>query len=170
MDDRRYPPNRQPPPPAAINPAPATEYEKREVKKELTKAIGGAHEVLMTATTVFPFTLFPDTITIDRTKLTVAHRTFFRVAEVMSIRVEDVLNITANVGPFFGSVKIATRFFDTEKPYEVDYLTRDDTLRIKRIMQGYIIAMQRKIDCSALTSKELARMLDELGQGAPEDD
>jgi hypothetical protein len=169
MNDYQYIRSQQAPPAPAFGPDTATSLEKTKAKKALAKAIGGAHEVIVTATTVFPFTLFPDTLTIDRTKLTVAHRTFFRVAEVMSIRVEDVLNVTANVGPFFGSVKIATRFFDTEKPYEVDYLTRSDALRVKRIMQGYIIAMQRKIDCSALTTQELSRLLDELGQGAPED-
>jgi hypothetical protein len=145
--------------------------EKTKTRKELSRAIGDAQEVLISATTVFPFTLFPDTITVDRTKLSIAHRNFFRVAEVMSIRIDDILNVTANVGPLFGAIKITTRFFDSsnEKSYSVNYLTRSDALRLKRIMQGYLIAIQRKVDCSALTTKELARMLDELGQGAPDE-
>jgi hypothetical protein len=143
-------------------------YDKYNAEKQLTQAIGSAHEVLSSATTVFPFTLFPDTITIDRTKLTVAHRSFFGVAEVMSMNVEDVLNVTANVGPFFGSLRITTRFFDPGKPYEINWLWRADAVKLKRILQGYILAMQRKIDCSALTTGELTRLLDELGQGAPD--
>ena len=138
--------------------------------RELRKAVGSAHEVLLTANTVFPFTLFPDTVTLDREKLTVSHRLFFRVAEVISIRIEDILNVTADMGPFFGSVKVSTRFFDARKPYNVNYLWRHDALRIKRVVQGYIIAMQKGIDCSALPVKELADMLDKLGQGAPQDD
>lgn len=164
-------PNRAPLPSPNAAATQTRAYEKYRVKERLQKAIGGAHEVLVTATTVFPFTLFPDTITIDRTKLSVAHRVFFRVAEVMTLRVEDILNVTANVGPFFGSLIISTRFFDKEKePYKINYLTRADALKIKRIMQGYIIAMRQKIDCSALSTVELARMLDQLGQGAPEDE
>jgi hypothetical protein len=134
---------------------------------QLSKAIGAAHEVLCTATTVFPFTLFPDTITIDRSKLTVTRRQFFRIADMVTLRIEDVLNVVAHVGPLFGSVEIATRFFSEKKPYRVNWLTRQDALRLKRIMQGYIIAMQKKIDCSALSTHELATMLDELGKGAP---
>jgi hypothetical protein len=141
-----------------------------ESVRELTKAVGNAHEVLLTATTVFPFTLFPDTLTLDRQKLTIAHRLFFRVAEVMSIRIEDVLNVTADVGPLFGSVQISTRFFDTHKPYKVNYLWRSDALRVKRIMQGYVIAIQKGIDCSLLPPRQLASMLDKLGQGAPYDE
>lgn len=141
-------------------------YSKYQTERELTKAIGASQEVLATATTVFPFTLFPDTVILDRTKLTVTHRSFFAVAEVVSIHIQDILNVTANVGPFFGSLIITTRFFDTApKPYEVNWLWRNDAIRIKRILQGYIIATQRKIDCSALNTHELSTMLDELGRG-----
>lgn len=130
---------------------------------ELTQTINRSHEILIQATTVFPFTLFPDTVTLDRAKLTIAHREFFWVAEVMSIRIEDILNVTADVGPFFGSLKIFTRFFATDRPYTVSFLRRSDALRIKRILQGYIIALQKNIDCSSMPTKELAGMLDELG-------
>ncbi|HTE21906.1 MAG TPA: hypothetical protein VK674_02590 [Candidatus Limnocylindria bacterium] len=131
---------------------------------ELAETITKSREVLVSATTVFPFTLFPDAVTLDRAKLTIAHREFFAVGEVVSIRIEDILNVMADVGPFLGSLKIFTRFFSTDKPYQVSFLRRQDALRIKRILQGYIIAIQKKIDCSALPTPELARMLDDLGQ------
>lgn len=149
--------------------APATKAnKKRKARKELQQAIGHANEILATAQTVFPFTLFPDTITIDRGKLTISHRNFFRVAEVTSIRIEDILNTTANVGPVFGSLKIATRFFGTDKDYEINYLHRSDALKIKQILQGYIIALQKKIDCSVLPTAELAKLLTELGAHGPD--
>ena len=121
----------------------------------------------MSATTVFPFAFFPDTIVIDRTKLAVTRRAFFRTAEVMSIRIEDVLNVTADVGPLFGTIKISTRFFNSEKPYTVSYFWRNDALRIQRVMQGYIIATQKNIDCSELSTPELSGLLDDLGRGEP---
>jgi hypothetical protein len=151
-----------------VSPRAQNEYAAaNESARQLTKAIGNAHEVLFSATAVFPLNLFPDTLTIDRAKLTVTQRTFFKMGEVMSIRIEDILNVSANVGPFFGSVKINTRFFNENKLYVVNYLWRKDALKIKRIMQGYIIAAQKKIDCSALTTHELATMLDELGKDNP---
>lgn len=143
--------------------------EKSEIAEKLVQTIGDSHDVLMRAQTVFPLTLFPDTLTIDRTKLTITHRDFFKAAEVLSISIEDILNVTATVGPFFGSVIISTRFFDVNKPYRVDHFWRADALKIKRIMQGYIIAKQKKVDTSALSCKELAKMLDELGKVAPQE-
>ena len=138
--------------------------------RRLSEAIGNSQDVLVTATTVFPFSLFPDTATIDREKLSIAHRFFFRVAEVVSIRIEDILNVTADVGPFFGSLQIQTRFFDPDKPYTINYLWRSDALRLKRILQGYVIAIQKGIDCSGFAAKDLAQLLDDLGQGNPQKD
>ena len=141
--------------------------QKTQAAQQLTEAIGNAQDPLATATTVFPFTMFPDTVTVDREKVTVAHRTFFRVAETTSIRIEDILNVTASVGPFFGTLKITSRFFDTKSPpYTISYLWREDTQRIKRILTGYSLAIQKGIDCSSLGSKELAVMLDKLGGGS----
>ncbi len=142
---------------------------KHETEQKLVQAIGDSHDVLARARTVFPLTLFPDTITIDRTKLTITHRDFFRVGEVLSIRIEDILNVTATVGPFFGTVSISTRFFDPAKPYSVARFWRADALKIKRIVQGYLIAKQQEVDCSALTTRELAKKLDELGKVSPEE-
>jgi hypothetical protein len=165
MDGENY---YQPNPGSAI-PAPSQIQKHKvplgEAARELTQAIHQSHEVLVKAVTSFPFTLFPDTVTLDREKLTISHREFFMTGEVMSIRIKDILNVTADVGPFFGSLKITTRFFNNgEKPYTVKYLSRRDALRLKRVLQGYIIAEQKKIDCSTLKTKELVQMLDNLGQ------
>lgn len=143
---------------------------RSEAVKQLQDAIGDSQDILATATTVFPFTLFPDTITIDRSKLTVTHRTFFMVGELFSIRIEDILSVTADIGPFFGSLKITDRFFENDakkRPYAINYLWRHDALRLKRIIQGYIIATKKNIDCSPLKPAELTAMLEDLGKSIP---
>lgn len=148
-------------------PASATSKTAAQTLRRLRNAVNKADEVLATATTVFPFTLFPDKITIDREKITISHRYFFRVAEMISLRVEDVLHVAANVGPFFGSLRITSRFFDANsraKPYSVNYLWRQDAQRLKRILQGYLIARKSGIDCSKLSTRQLREALDKLGQ------
>lgn len=133
-----------------------------ESKQELKDAIRGSNEVLATATTTL--TAFPDTLTVDRAKLTIAKRTFFRSAEVMSMRIEDILNVTTTVGPVFGNIKIISRVMNHDQDATVGRFWRKDAQRLKRITQGYIIARQRNIDCSSLGTEELASMLDKLGQ------
>ena len=133
-----------------------------ETRQQLHEAIAGSNQVLAAATTLIP--IFADTITLDRAKLTLNKKTFFYTGEVMSLRVEDILNVTATVGPIFGSVSITARVFNNQKPYTINYFKRADALRLKRITQGYVIALQRKIDCSTLPTDELSKLLDQLGQ------
>lgn len=163
MDDGQKDPNI----PSQLSPPGSDESQHvatpEESRQELQDAIRGSNQVLTTATTVFPLTLFPDTLTVDRAKLTITKRQFLWSAEIMSIRIEDVLNVTATCGPFFGSIEISSRIPNAES-YWVHNFWRKDALRIKRITQGYVIALQRGIDTSSLSTQELAAMLDKLGE------
>ena len=134
----------------------------QETRAELRQAIIGSNQVLTSSTTIIP--IFPDTFTLDRAKLTVTKRQFFSTAEVMSIRVEDILNVEVSLAPFFGSVKIISRIMGVEQTHTIGAFWRKDAIRIKRITQGYIIALQRHIDCSTLGTPELASLLDQLGE------
>lgn len=138
--------------------------DAKQSTQALKAAIKDSEEVMAQASTIFPLTLFPDTLSIDRAKVTVAKRFFFRVAETTSFRIEDILSASSAVGPFFGCVKIITRVMNKEQETEVGPFWRDDAERMKRIIHGYIIAKQRAIDTSQLNSRHLARLLDELGQ------
>lgn len=127
-----------------------------------TEAIG-ADDVLYTANTIFPFTLFTDTITIDRSKVTIFRRDFFRVARTTSIQIEDIVCVEKSIGPILGSIKIFIEFF-AKKPYVIYKLSRQDTENIKDILQGYVIARQKKIDCSNIPTHELLSMVISLGK------
>jgi len=146
-------------------PAIAEQEEPKQTNEEkLVDVTVGAHDILFSAKTVFPFTLFPDNISMDRQQLTIVHRDFFRVANTISVRIEDVLNVESHVGPFFGSIHIFSKFF-TNDIKSVSYLTRDSALRIQRLIQGYMIARHRKIDCSTIEKRQLIILLNDLGQG-----
>jgi hypothetical protein len=131
--------------------------------EQLYEAAVKGNDILYKATTVFPFTLFPDTITIDREKVSIANRFFFRVAQIHSIRVDDILSVEGNVGPFFGSIRVTSKYF-VKSPRVINFLSRDDTTNVQRILQGYTIARQKEIDCSKIPTKELITMLEELGK------
>lgn len=124
-----------------------------------------AQEVLFTANSVFPFILFPDTITLDREKLTIANRLFFRMAKITSVAIADILSVEADVGPFFGSVNMTSRYFFTNAR-SVKFLSRGNAVKLQRLLQGYIIAHERKVDCTSLATKDLVVLLNDLGQGS----
>lgn len=132
-------------------------------REELAQVIEKSNEVLASATTVFPLTIFPHTIVLDRTKLTITREKLLGEA-VMSIRIEDILNVSAAVGPFFGSLTIATRVLSSDDHFSIGNLWRRDVSHMKRMIQGYVIARQNNITCDHLSRDELASTLQELGQ------
>jgi hypothetical protein len=132
-----------------------------ESKQELEQAIEGSNQVLFSASTVLA--IFPDSMTIDRAKVTITKRSFYRMADVMSMRIEDVLNATCTVGPIFGTVTIVSRVMNEDQTSSIGRFWRADAKRLKRIIQGYVIALQRHIDCRELGTQELAAMLEQLG-------
>ncbi len=131
---------------------------------KLKKIVLESHEILARADTVFPITLFPDTLIVDRTKITICKRNFFWSADTISIRIEDVLNVSTSVGPVFGSVTIASRVMSTVDHFRVNMLWRKDVVRLKYIIQGYIITQNNHINTAHLSLNELVTTLTELGQ------
>lgn len=131
----------------------------------LTELTENSQDILYEATTVFPFTLFPDTISLDREKLTIANRLFWRTANITSTPISEIMTVEANVGPFFGSIHLTFRFF-ADNQRTVPFLTRSDATNLQRLLHGYIIAHRREIDCTNVDTEDLKKLLSELGQGA----
>lgn len=131
-------------------------------KKELEKIAEKAEDVLMRADSVFPFVLFPDSIAVSRNKVVITHRQFFKLSEVISLQVDDILNVESDAGPFFGSLSIYTRIYGTE-PLRITFLSRKDTICAKRILEGLIIANMKDIDITNIERKELLELLMRLG-------
>ena len=141
--------------------------EPQEVHEKLIDITEKAQDILCKADTVFPFTLFPDTITLDREKLTVATRSFFRTAKIVSVPVSSISSAEADVGPFFGSLHMASKFFVQNK-YSVNFLTRADAMKIQHLLQGFIIAQEKDIDVTDINREDLLILLEDLGQGVSE--
>ncbi len=112
---------------------------------------------------VFPFDLFPDTIIIDRAKVTVIKRNFFFVEQKSSISTEDLLNVEMGLGPFFGTIKLHSRFF-VDGQLEVRFLWRKDARLVERILQAIIIARQHGIDVAEIPREDLLAELHRIGR------
>ena len=133
--------------------------------EKLINITEGARDNLITASTIFPFVLFPDTVCIDRQKLTIIHRSFFRTSSTISVQIDDVQIAKVDVGPFFGSVHLASKYF-VDNIQSINFLRRADAIQIQRLLQGYMIAHHRKIDCASIDNDQLVVLLNELGQSS----
>ena len=137
----------------------------QEESEHIDEVAKRSHEILASARTVIlPVNLFTDSITVDRTKVTITKRTFFWTSQVITTRIEDILGVTSNCGPLFGSLTISTRIMNSTDHYEVNYFWRKDAEYIKRILQGYVIAQHNQLKTEHLSQQELIDTLLEIGQ------
>jgi hypothetical protein len=131
----------------------------------LKKVVKQSREILALANTVIlPMNIFPDTVMVDRTRITIVKRTFFWSADVISISIDDVLNVSTSVGPFFGSVNISSRVMNSTDHFQINYFWRKDAMHLKHIIQGYVIAHQNGIATDQLSCDQLIETLLELGK------
>ncbi|HVO86690.1 MAG TPA: hypothetical protein VMT23_03105 [Candidatus Binatia bacterium] len=131
-------------------------------EETLLNLSGKAHDILYSAKTVFPLDLFPDTVVLDRERLTIIQKEFFFTARIVSVPVRDILSVEVDIGPFFGSVHMSSRYFSSN-PYSMNFLWRKDAIKLQRLLQGYIIAHERQIECSDIDKNDLIKLLYELG-------
>jgi hypothetical protein len=133
-----------------------------EAVHKLEGMVEKAQNVLCRARAVWPLDFFPDTITIDRKKLTIEHRSFWGVKQTVSVRHSDVTNVQAHVGPFFGSLIITSEHF-INNIQTIKYLPRVDVLKIQQLIQGMIIAHKEGVELNDIDDKRLLKLLNELG-------
>jgi len=135
----------------------AEEYQKlKTVAKE-------SQGILAKVDSVFPLTLLPDTLTIDRHKVAITYRTFFRIAQEVSVPIETVKNIQADVGPFFGSVTITSDNF-INNTQTIRFLKRSDVKLVQNLIQGAMVAVKENIDISKVETEKLRKQLMRLGE------
>ena len=133
-------------------------------QERLDNMLHCSRDILARAQTVIlPNNLFPDTIVVDRTKITITQMTFFWSYNTLSIRFEDLLNIETSLGPFFGSLKISSRVMNSTDHYDINFFWRKDAIYLKHIIQGYMTIVHNKIDVSHMDKDELLSHVLELG-------
>jgi len=59
---------------------------------------------------------------------------------------------------------VASRVMSTIDHFQINHFWRNDAIRLKHIIQGYVIAQHNKIDTAHLSRKELIDTIVELGQ------
>jgi len=153
------------------------DYSKNDLKsraeketKKLKQAVQESEEVLAEATSVFPFTMFTTYVCLDRHKLTIKKRAFMDKSQVISLPIENIKNVQANLGPLFGSLTVTSGSLTISSEHfvnnsqNINYLWRKDAEKIQKILQGAIVAKTESVDISKIPSGQLKKHLPQLGE------
>jgi hypothetical protein len=142
-----------------------TEYQNEDGLDKLKDVVEQSQHVIAQAKGVFPFDLFPDSIIMDRQKVTLKHRRFFAVEQTISVQHKDIKNIQADIGPLFGSLTLTSDHF-INNTQTIRFLWRKDVEEIQRLVQGIIVADKEEVELGDVGNDELVDLLKELGKGS----
>lgn len=131
--------------------------------QKLEDLAGKSDNVLLKVSTVFPFTFFVHDIIIDPYKVNVIFREFFWSEHIHSIMVKDILDVVVETSLFFATVKFVDQGY-VENSVNIAYLKREDALRVRKVVQGLVIAHRQAVDLSILPPDQIRDQSEELGK------
>jgi hypothetical protein len=139
-------------------------HNPAEVKKleELSEV---SQDVLFSCNTVFPFTLFPKTLIIDKTKVKLILTSFFLTKNIVSYSYDSLLNVTVSHTPFFATVIFQTKI-PLSETVEISYLKRRDAIEAEKIISGLLIAKERGIQLTQIPTDDLTTLSQNVGDVA----
>lgn len=122
--------------------------------------VANSNRILLRISSVFPFDIFPNHITIEETRLTIVYRQFL-TAQVRSIDIKNISNVFVNTGIFFAQLTIVSNTF-AENEIVIHKLWKKEAIFARRITEGLRMFVNKNIDTTGYEIEELLSKLKEL--------
>lgn len=140
--------------------APNPEAAKQIKKLNQLEKVGT--KPLLQIQTIFPFRIFPCVITLDRQKLTISDKFFFSSKEVENFLAKDIVSIASTESMFYATINLVSGM-RINKEVSVPFLKKEDARKLRRLVQGLLIAGKEGIDVNQIPENQLIAKLEEIG-------
>lgn len=105
----------------------------------------------------------PTTIYIDREKITIVQRPWWIFQKRFPILIKDIKTVVASIALIFGEIILDISGYETN-PDIIRPFWPGETLKVKRILLGLVIATREGIDLSVYDDKELMEQIEKIGE------
>lgn len=147
-----------------------SEAKIQEQTRHKLANIANRHDIeILRIKGTFPFDLFPDTLIIDTTKVTIVKSQMFATENIITIPLKDLADVHIQTAVFLASITISYMPQASSpgmlKPEEeqVACLKRSDAIRAKNIMKGIMVAQAEDIDIAKLSPEAVFELVEKVG-------
>jgi len=109
---------------------------------------------------MFPWDIFPNTINVEETRVTIIYRQLF-ASQVHSVDIKSISNIFIDTDLFFAALTIVSSTFE-ENNIKIMKLRKKEAILTRRIIEGLRMFIEKDIDTSKYSIPELVNKLKEL--------
>lgn len=131
---------------------------KNKDTQKLQAMASGTDEVLLEISSVFPFQLFPDTVILDKNKVSIVHRALL-FKRIFPLLYTDIQTVRVNKSILFSALEFEVRGYD-RNPRPVTHLDPLEAEKAERYILGLVNAKRERVDLSRVDGikKTLAKL------------
>ncbi len=134
--------------------------KKEEDKQTVSDLIKKSNRCIISISSQFPWTLFPNTIEVEESRVTFIFRQFL-ASQSHSVDIKDISNVLIESSPFFATLEIVSRTF-AENNIMIGHLDAKKAARVQMIIEGLRTFAEHNIDTSNYEVNELIAKIEEF--------
>lgn len=132
-------------------------------QKKTLKKIASQDRLIFSCQTIFPFTLFPNTVEIRELSITIIYRYFFTSKKIISININDLISVDVVSAVIFGGIIFEPPDFKGGKE-SIHFLKLTDAKKAGQLVTGLMIALRENRDISKIPTPELEKAILRIGE------
>ena len=137
----------------------------RAVKIEVDKQtvddlVKKSNRYIISISSAFPWTIFPNTINVEEGRVTLVFRQFMS-SQSRSVDIRDISNVFIESSLLFATIQIVSRTF-IQNDIKIGYLNKEKAYQIRRVIEGLRIFANNNIDTSNYNLRELIAKTEEF--------
>ncbi len=134
--------------------------KKEEDKQTVSDLIKKSNRCIISISSQFPWTLFPNTIQVEESRVTIIFRQFM-ASQSHSVDIKDISNVFIESSPFFATLQIVSRTF-VQNDITIGHLDAKKAAQVQMIIEGLRTFAEHNIDTSNYEVKELIAKIEEF--------
>lgn len=134
--------------------------KKEEDKQTMSDLIKKSNRRIISISSLFPWTLFPNTIEVEESRVTFIFRQFL-ASQTHSVNIKDVSSVFIQSSPFFATLQVVSRTF-VQNDITIGYLSAKKAQQVKMIIEGLRTFAEHNIETSNYEINELIAKIEEF--------
>ena len=134
--------------------------KKEEDRQTLSDLIKKSNRCIISISSLFPWTLFRNTIEVEESRVTFVFRQLW-ASQSHSVNIKDISNVFIQSSPFFATLQIVSRTF-VENDITIGHLETKKAHRVQMIIEGLRTFAEHNIDTSNYEVSELIAKIEEF--------
>ena len=138
--------------------------KKEEDKQTMNELVKKSNRCIIRISSVFPWTMFPNTINVEESRITFIFRQFL-ASQSHSVDIKDISNVLIQTSPFFATIQVVSRTF-VQNDITIGHLNAKKARRVHMVIEGLRTFEENDIDTSNFEVQELITKIEEFHTNA----